>query len=89
MMHFKPEKHNGRTIARPHVVGGDGLMSRSDSNVVFHPPSIAVAYPLEILADEEAQAIVAMKAMSTSELRARLHNFALRVIANERSRTGG
>jgi hypothetical protein len=83
---LKPEKLNGQTICRPYTKTGDGMLKRLPSSSVFFPPSVYVVYPLEAMVEREAQSIVGMRAMTTSELRARLHAFALVVIDNERKR---
>lgn len=81
---MKPDRLNGHDILRP-VITQDGVQ-RIESSSVFFPPSIGVVYPYEPLtklAEIEAQQIVSMKAMKTSELRQRLYDFAKVVISNE------
>lgn len=86
-----PDTHNGQKILRPVTHGGDSIPKLASSSV-FHPPTIGVVHghiPLGAIVEHEANSIVCMKAMKTSELRDRLHQFALVVIENERRRTGG
>ena len=81
---MKPDRLNGQDILRPVVY--DGGTPRLESSAVWFPPSISVVHayePVGRLVEIEAQQIVAMKAMKTSELRERLYAFAQRVIANE------
>lgn len=82
---IKPEKHNGTTVGRAYAQDG-GTMTKLSSSSAFHLPTIDVVYPHEplgLIVDRAAQQIVGMRAMTTSELRQRLHQFALDVIANE------
>lgn len=83
---MKPEKLNGQTICRPYTKTGDGMLQRLEGTSVAFPPSVNIVYPLEAMVEQEAQSIVGMRAMTTSELRARLHAFALAVINNERKK---
>jgi len=81
---MKPDRLNGKDILRPVVY--EGGTPRLESSAVWFPPSVQVVpnyEPLGRLVEIEAQQIVAMKAMKTSELRERLFAFAHRVIANE------
>ena len=85
MARMTPDMHNGKRILRPVVQGEDGFPKLASSSV-FHPPTIGVRYPhipLGKLVDDEAAAIVGMKAMMGSELRDRLQQFALHVIENQ------
>jgi hypothetical protein len=82
----KPENHNGQAIGRAYVRSEDGIMTKLDSSSAFHLPSILIKHnpePLGLLVERAAQSIVSMRAMTTSELRQRLHDFAQTVIANE------
>jgi hypothetical protein len=82
-----PEQHSGKTILRP--IDYSEATPKLASSTVFHPPSISVQHayePLGLLVEQEAQRIVSMRAMTTSELRARLHAFALAAIENEKRR---
>lgn len=82
-----PETYGGKEILRP--VDYSGPTPNLASSTVFFPPSISIVEPYEplgLLVEREANAIVAMKAMTTSELRSKLHTFALGVIANEKRR---
>lgn len=83
---MKPERLNGQTILKPHKMTGDGMVQRIESSFVAFPPSVSVVYPLEAMVEQEALAIVGMRAMTTSELKARLHKFALAVLSNERKK---
>jgi len=81
---MKPDRLNGQDILRP-VVHEGGTPKLASSSVWF-PPTISVQHayePLGRLVEIEAQQIVAMKAMKTSELKQRLYAFAQAVIANE------
>ena len=82
-----PEQHSGKTILRP--IDYSGPMPKLASSAVFHVPSVNVVYPLEEMVEREANAIVAMRALKTSELRARLYAFAKRVIENHRNTDNG
>lgn len=84
---IKAEKINGQTIGKPHVRLGDGIMTKLDSSSVFHPPTVSVRYPhvpVGQLVEQEARAIVGMRAMTSDELAQRLWNFAQAVIENEK-----
>lgn len=81
---LRPEQHSGKTILRP--VDYSGAIPKIVSTTVFHPPSVNIVQPLECLVDDEAQSIVGMKALTTSELRQRLARFAADVLENERRR---
>ncbi len=86
---IKPEKINGKIVGKPHVRLGDGIMTKLESSSVFHPPTISVKYPhvpVGRLVEQEARAIVGMRAMTSDELAQRLWNFAQRVIENEKRR---
>jgi hypothetical protein len=80
--HLRPEQHSGKTILRP--IDYSGPTPKLASSAVFHPPAVQIVYSLENMAEDEAKAIVSMKAMTASELRARLFTFARRVIENNR-----
>ena len=83
---LKPEKVNGRMIARPHIRGGDGIMTRLDSPIVFHPPTIKIKHKImsfEEMAGKLADHIVAQKAMKKTDLATLLCNFARAVAQNE------
>ena len=80
-----PEQHSGQTILRP--IDYSEPTPKLASSAVFHPPSVLIEHapePLGLLVEREAQRIVSMRAMTTSELRARLNAFAHEVIENER-----
>jgi hypothetical protein len=86
---IKPEKVNGKVIGRPHVRLGDGIMTKLESSSVFYPPTVSVQYPhvpVGRLVEQEARAIVGMRAMTSDELAQRLYDFAKRVIENEKRR---
>lgn len=86
MAKMTPDRHNGKDILRPVVHGGDGIPKLA-SSAVFHPPSVLIEHapePLGLLVEREAQRIVSMRAMTTSELRARLNAFAHEIIENQR-----
>ena len=86
MPRLVPDKVNGKQILRPIDESGDGIPKLA-SSAVFHPPSVLIEHapePLGLLVEREAQRIVSMRAMTTSELRARLNAFAHEVIENER-----
>lgn len=88
---MKPDKLNGHDILRPVAQDGSGIPFIA-STAVFFPPSVSIVYPHEPLGklvEIEAQKIVSMKAMTTSELRQRLHDFALAVIENEKRKSNG
>lgn len=82
---IKPEKHNGTTVGRAYAQDG-GTMTKLSSTSAFHLPTIDVVHPyvpLERLVADEANRIVSMRAMTTTELRSRLYKFAQLVIQNE------
>lgn len=84
MPRMVPDTLNGHAILRP-VDYGEATPKLA-STAVFHPPTLTVKHnpePLGLLIERAAQSIVAMRAMTTSELRQRLHDFAQTVIANE------
>lgn len=86
MPRLVPDKINGKDILRPIDESGDGIPKLA-SSTVFHPPSVQIQYapePLGLLIEREAQRIVSMRAMTTSELRARLNAFAQEVLENQR-----
>lgn len=86
MPRLVPDKVNGKQILRPIDESGDGIPKLA-SSAVFHPPSVLIEHapePLGLLVEREAQRIVSMRAMTTSELRARLNAFAHEIIENER-----
>jgi hypothetical protein len=86
MLKMTPDKANGKDILRPLSHYDDGIPKLA-SSAVFHPPSVDIVYPHEPLGklvEIEAKRIVSMKAMTTSELRARLFEFAKLVLENER-----
>lgn len=85
MARMTPDRLNGQVILRPVTQGGDSIPKLASSSV-FHPPTIGIEYahiPLGRLVEDEANSIVSMKAMTTSELRRRLYAFAQNVILNE------
>lgn len=83
---IKAEKVNGKVVGRPHVIGGDGIMTKLPSSSVFFPPTVTVVYPLEALVEQEARAIVGLRALTSNEIAKRLWDFAQRVIQNEKGK---
>lgn len=78
---LKPDTLNGQKIFRP--VTQEGGVNHVNHSVFF-PPSLKVGKaPLEALVEQEARAIVGLKALTSNEIAGRLFRFAKRVIANE------
>lgn len=81
---MKPERVNGQVVAAPYTRGADGIMSKLEGRGVMRMPAVSVVYPLPVLVENETRAIQGLKALTTSELRARLFAFATAAIENDR-----